>query len=118
MWFIHSQHYQNTQQTVKLQVVPAAEGQMRRNEGLLRLSSVPMATSCAIYDGHIITDPDAEEEALAASTLTSVVDGTGTLIGSPQTLPWQDSGCLRASTLHAKHCICDRSASRIAKDSK
>ena len=52
--------------------------------GCCSLSSVPMATTCAMYDHHIITDPDAEEEALAASTVTSVVDGAGTLIGSLQ----------------------------------
>lgn len=47
----------------------------------MRLSYVPMATSCAIYEGRLITDPDAEEEVLAASTVTSVVDEGGRLIG-------------------------------------
>ena len=69
---------------------------MRHNEGLLRLSSVPMATTCAMYDGHIITDPDAEEEALAASTLTSVVDNTGALIGGLQSSLHQNPASLGA----------------------
>ena len=110
-------------------MVPAAEGQPRQKEGLLHLSSVPMATTCAMYDGHIITDPDAEEEALAASSVTSVVDATGALIGSLQShhhriLQIQQSskssitGCLSASTLHAKRCACHRSASCAARESQ
>ena len=75
-------------------MVPAAEGQPRQDERLLHLSSVPMATTCAMYDGHIIMDPDAEEEALAASTLTLVVNGTGTLIGSLQSRFYQNSASL------------------------
>lgn len=74
----------------------AAEEQTRHNEGLLRLSSVPMATTCAMYDGHIITDPDAEEEALAASTITSVVDNTGALIGGLQSSLHQNPASLGA----------------------
>ena len=79
--------------------MPAAEGHTRQNEGLLNLSSVPMATTYAMYDGHIITDPDAEEEALAASTLTTVVDGTGTLIGSLQSKFHQNPASLGVRVL-------------------
>ena len=53
-----------------------------QGERLLHLSYVPIATTCAMYEGRLITDPDAEEEALAASTTTSVVDGMGRIIGA------------------------------------
>ena len=53
-----------------------------QRERLMHLSYVPIATTCAMYEGRLITDPDAEEEALAASTITSVVDGMGAVIGT------------------------------------
>ena len=55
----------------------------QEKQRLLRLNYVPMATSCAMYEGRLITDPDAEEEVLATSTVTSVVDEGGRLIGIP-----------------------------------
>ena len=66
-----------------LQVVTTADIK-QEEQRLMRLSYVPMATSCAMYEGCLITDPDAEEEVLAASTVTSVVDEGGRLIGIPR----------------------------------
>ncbi len=62
-------------------VVGGADSRPGPKEGLIHLSYVPIATTCAIYEGRLITDPDAEEEALAASLITSVVDGAGRVIG-------------------------------------
>ena len=65
-----------------MQVVGTAGRQPGQDEGLIHLSYVPIATTCAMYEGRLITDPDAEEEALSASTITSVVDGGGRVIGT------------------------------------
>ena len=62
-------------------VVGGADSRPGPQEGLVRLDYVPIATTCAIYEGRLITDPDAEEEALAASLITSVVDDAGRVIG-------------------------------------
>jgi exosome complex RNA-binding protein Rrp42 (RNase PH superfamily) len=56
----------------------------QEEQRFLHLSFVPMATSCAMYGGCLITDPDAEEVAVASSIVTSVVDEGGRLIGIPR----------------------------------
>jgi len=58
-----------------------AVGQQGQRDRRISLSYVPIATTCAMYEERLIIDPDAEEEALAASSITSVVDGAGRLIG-------------------------------------
>ena len=70
-------------------VVGAADNKPGQKEGLIRFGYVPMATTCAMYEGCLITDPDAEEEALAAALITSVVDGAGRIIGTrlPESSP-------------------------------
>ena len=74
----------------------------QEEQRLLRLSYVPMATSCALYEGRLILDPDAEEEVLAASTVTSVVDERGRLIGTPR--PMHKAYELRFTSLQNSVC--------------
>lgn len=79
-------------------MVPIEDGQQKQRDRLLQLSYVPMATTCAMYEGRLITDPDAEEESLAASTVTSIMDGAGSLIGAE--LPLMPP-CMQPDSLHA-----------------
>ena len=46
----------------------------------LRLRAVPLCTTCILYEGQLLTDPTAEEEALAACTITTAVDERDRLI--------------------------------------
>ncbi len=69
-----------------MQVVSAAEsegvGQGLEEAQHFRLRMVPMALTCSMYGGHLIADPTAEEEALAAALVTTIVDAQGRLIGA------------------------------------
>ena len=47
----------------------------------LIIDTVPLALTCALYRGHVLVDPTAEEEALAESLVTVVVDKGGKLHG-------------------------------------
>ena len=50
----------------------------------LRLRAVPLCTTCILYEGQLLTDPTAEEEALAACTISTAVDDRDRLIaGQP-----------------------------------
>ena len=46
----------------------------------LRLRAVPLCTTCILYEGQLLTDPTAEEEALAACTISTAVDERDRLI--------------------------------------
>lgn len=86
-------------------VVGPADNKPGRKEGLISLAYVPMGTTCAMYEGRLITDPDAEEEALAASLITSVVDGTGRIIGTgPPSQSTAVHMCGQRSTPHRLSC--------------
>ena len=46
----------------------------------LRLRAVPLCTTCILYEGQLLTDPTAEEEALAACNISTAVDERGRLL--------------------------------------
>ncbi len=46
----------------------------------LRLRAVPLCTTCILYEGQLLTDPTAEEEALAACTISTAMDERDRLI--------------------------------------
>ena len=48
----------------------------------LQLSSIPVALTCGFYDGKIIADPAADEEALLSTTVSTVLDAQGRLLGA------------------------------------
>ena len=50
------------------------------------LSSIPVALTCGFYDGQLIADPAAEEEALLATTVSTVLDAEGRILGAPAVL--------------------------------
>ena len=45
------------------------------------LERVPLALTCGLYRSHVLVDPTSEEEALAGSLVTVVLDQGGTLHG-------------------------------------
>ncbi|KAK9908249.1 hypothetical protein WJX75_004814 [Coccomyxa subellipsoidea] len=45
------------------------------------LKTVPMALTCGLYSGHLIADPTSEEETLAASLVSTIVDASGCIVG-------------------------------------
>ena len=47
----------------------------------LQLESQPVAQTCAIMEGKLISDCTAEEERLADTTIVTIVDGRGDLLG-------------------------------------
>lgn len=55
----------------------------------LQLESQPVAQTCAIMEGKLISDCTAEEERLAATTIITIVDGRGDLLGedAPSAFP-------------------------------
>jgi exosome complex component RRP43 len=47
----------------------------------LALSAAPSCLTCGLYRGHVVVDPDHEEEALMGARVSVVVDGAGGLMG-------------------------------------
>lgn len=47
----------------------------------LQLPVLPLAVTCAMYKEHLLVDPTAEEEAVAGSCVTVVLDASGVLHG-------------------------------------
>ena len=45
------------------------------------LERIPLSTTCVLYRDHVLVDPTAEEEALAGSVVTVVMDQGGELHG-------------------------------------
>lgn len=61
----------------------AASNGMEQSKGQpFRLKMVPMALTCSMYGSCLIADPTSEEEALAASLVSTVVDAHGRLLGA------------------------------------
>ena len=60
----------------------------KRNHGVcmrcraLSLSSMPVALTCGFFEGVIIADPAADEEPLLSAAVTTVLDGSGNLLGA------------------------------------
>jgi exosome complex component RRP43 len=52
----------------------------------LALSSVPIALTCGFFEGVIIADPSAEEEPLLSTTVTTVLDEAGKLLGGRRSM--------------------------------
>jgi len=48
----------------------------------LSLSSVPVALTCGFFEGVIIADPGADEEPLLSTSVTTVLDEFGKLLGA------------------------------------
>jgi hypothetical protein len=67
-----------------LQVVTKAEmGGSAAEVRRFGLKTVPMALTCGLYSGHLIADPTSEEETLAASLVSTIVDASGCIVGEP-----------------------------------
>ena len=50
----------------------------------LQLKSTPVSVTCGIFDGRLLVDPTAEEEALLSTTVNTIVDAQGKLISGRQ----------------------------------
>jgi exosome complex RNA-binding protein Rrp42 (RNase PH superfamily) len=48
----------------------------------LRMKTVPMALTSSLYRDHLIADPTSEEEDLAASLVSTIVDSQGRILGN------------------------------------
>eukprot|EP00891_Asterochloris_glomerata_P004633 jgi/Astpho2/4633/fgenesh1_pg.00067_%23_145_t len=59
----------------------------------LRLRAVPLCTTCILYEGQLLTDPTAEEEALAACTISTAMDERDRLIAGPFLLGQREVQC-------------------------
>lgn len=69
-----------------MQVVPAEDATMEDATSTappskLTRETAPLCLSCAVIEDRLIADPSSEEEALAATLVSTTVDGQGHLIG-------------------------------------
>ena len=72
-------------------VTISKEGQAHRSaagekadtsESRLQLGAVPVSLTCCLYQDQVLADPTAEEEAVSAGLLTTVIDKAGRLYGA------------------------------------
>lgn len=60
----------------------------------LQFGAVTLGSTCCMYDSHILVDPTSEEEAIATSTVSVVVDSSGRLHGEHLGCAWCIFACM------------------------
>ena len=65
-------------------VVSAKESDPQMPQQKLQLQSMPLSVTCGTFNGKLLVDPTAEEEALLSTTVNTIVDAQGKLISGRQ----------------------------------
>lgn len=83
-------------------VVSAKESDSKTSQQKLQMRSMPLSVTCGTFNGKLLVDPTAEEEALLSATVNTIVDAQGKLVsGKQQPLLFARVLKLLNATMHA-----------------